>query len=90
MKTINEAALEYLETVEVPDVVNDFEHGVAFAQRWIPVEEQLPPNIKTILVRDNGISPIRSTALYKDGVFYPDFNAISHKDVTHWRYIDFN
>ena len=53
MKTIEEAAIEcaniYLQgyrdsyTVDENDFIDVFESGVDFAQRWIPVEEELPP-----------------------------------------------
>ena len=66
---------------------SNFIEGVKFAQRWIPVKKELPTHFKCILVRDNGISPIRSIALFKDGKFFPDF-LLKHNDVTHWRYLE--
>ena len=50
MKTINDAALEYAELkanklfrrLEVSIAEKSFKAGVEFAQRWIPVEEELP------------------------------------------------
>lgn len=54
--------------------------------RWIPVEEKLPDNISLILVCDSLESPIRTTALYQYGVFYPDY-LLGHDDVKFWRAI---
>jgi hypothetical protein len=54
----------------------------------LPSINRLPDNIKSVLVRDSGVSQIRSTALYMDGKFYPDFNVLEHCEVTHWRPID--
>lgn len=45
MKTIDEAAKEYAEDVTATHrefAANNFIRGVEFAQRWIPVEEELP------------------------------------------------
>ncbi len=91
-KTIKEAAQE----CEFHSIGNKshfttqkiFKYGVAFAQNWIPIEEELPPDFTTVLVKKDSEAPIRSTALYKDKTFYPDFFAIEHSDVTHWRFID--
>ena len=91
MKTILEAAEEF-SSKELPRVsrellFNGFINGAEFAQRWIPVEEELPSNVSSILVRNSDFSPIRSTALYQDGKFYPDF-LLTHDQVTHWRPIE--
>lgn len=48
MKTIDEVSKEYAENKSSSDVFKeshekDFKAGVEFAQRWIPVEEELPP-----------------------------------------------
>ena len=57
MKTIEEAAKEYAKDkyLYIPDMVfqceNHFEAGVEFAQRWIPVEEELPEVGDVVLVR---------------------------------------
>ena len=47
MKTVEEAAKRYANTKSSSDVfieshIKDFKAGVEFAQRWIPVEEDLP------------------------------------------------
>lgn len=91
MKTIEEVEREVYGKDEVlvsqGRYKSNFLKGVEFAQRWIPVEEELPESFSIVLVRDNGISPIISTALFQDGEFFPDF-LLEHGQVTHWRPID--
>jgi hypothetical protein len=86
MKTIDEAAKE-IDKVVNGKLSTAFKSGVAFAQRWIPIEEELPENFSSVIVRDNGQSPVRSIALFQDHKFYPDFLLESHQ-VTHWRPIE--
>ena len=98
MKSIEEAAKEYAkleyedlydeDSLDVDITIKDFTKGVEFSQRWIQVEEELPDNFTSVLVRDNECSPIRSTAIYLDGVFHPDF-VLTHNQVTHWRPIEY-
>ena len=86
MKTIEQAAKEFRAEFmadgshleRCSDV--SFKAGVEFAQRWIPVEEELPEENEVVLVK--GV--IYSLALYKGGKFNPDF-MLKHEDVTHWR-----
>lgn len=89
MKTIEEAAGAFVKEwngYHLPQQ-SCFVEGARFAQRWIPIEEELPSNVSSILVRNSDFSPIRSTALYQDGKFYPDF-LLTHDQVTHWRPIE--
>ena len=67
MKTIEEAAMEYstervpdsyefytleLKGNEIKEEIYDsFRYGVEFAQRWIPVEKELPEDKQNILVK---------------------------------------
>ena len=101
MKSIEEAAIEHAgKTWPISQVdewdsnelklfcKKDFQAGVEFAQRWIDVNDELPESFTSVLVRDNECSPIRSTALYMDGLFHPDF-VLTHKQVTHWRPIEY-
>jgi len=93
MKTIDEAVKEiYSYNVDEFTWISDekrdaFITGVEFAQRWIPVEEELPENFTTVIVKDGKENPIRSLALYEDNEFYPDF-LLKHNQVTHWRPIE--
>ena len=58
-----------------------FLSGVEFAQRWIPIEEELPEKSKQVIVKlENGWHTC--TWITEDGTFA--FNV----KPTHWRYID--
>ena len=95
MKTIEEAACDYVnnkykefalldifgEETSIRDLSSDFIEGVKFAQRWIPVEEELPEKSKQVIVKlENGWHTC--TWITEDGTFA--FNV----KPTHWRYID--
>lgn len=54
--------------------------GHEAAQRWISVDDELPQNITTVLVCGNSM---RTTALFEDGFFYPDFGVVG-SIITHW------
>ena len=56
METISEAAIGYASSKSSSDVfieshIKDFKAGVEFAQRWIPVEEELPEIGEEVLVK---------------------------------------
>ena len=58
-----------------------FLSGVEFAQRWIPIEEELPEKSKQVIVKlENGWHTC--TWITEDGTFA--FNV----KPTHWRHID--
>jgi len=91
MKTIEEAAIECANTYvkgyrdfypsNEGDFIDVFESGVEFAQRWIPVEEDLPEKFKQVIVKlENGWHTC--TWIMEDGTFA--FNV----KPTHWRHID--
>ena len=95
MKTIDEAAENYIqseykefalldiigEDTSIKDFRDDFKAGVEFAQRWIPVDEELPEKFKQVIVKlENGWHTC--TWITEDGTF--TFNV----KPTHWRYID--
>lgn len=65
-----------------------FRHGYKAANEWISVDDELPENMRTVIVRDNGISPIRSLALFQDNIYYPDFKVLTNENITHWRPIE--
>ena len=103
MKTINDAALEYAELkanklfrrLEVSIAEKSFKAGVEFAQRWIPIEEELPEVGEIVLVRTK-INKVTTCEMYipKD---YLD-NILGEKEwaasynfkqaITHWRPIE--
>ena len=86
MKTIEEAAKDFNDSHVnghhpqkwVSDI---FKAGVEFAQRWIPVEEELPEKLVQVIVKlENGWHT--TTWITENGDFA--FNV----KPTHWRYID--
>ena len=86
MKTIEEAAKDFNDSHVnghhpqkwVSDI---FKAGVEFAQRWIPIEEELPEKFKQVIVKlENGWHTC--TWITGDGTFA--FNV----KPTHWRHID--
>ena len=95
MKTIKEGirhcieCLKYLSNYppyEPESVEHGFVQGVAFAQEWISVEDELPEEPMDVLVRDNRRLAC-SVALYANEKFHPD-NLLKHEEVTHWRPIN--
>ena len=107
MKTIEQASLEYtihreVDANELPyigEYQKAFKAGVEFAQRWIPVEEELPEVGEMVLTKmekrhgDTWVQNYYSTAtrLENQGewqtVNWVD-HSISFGHITHWRYID--
>lgn len=85
MKTIEEAAVDYAESLEGNDYTIEteaaFKAGAEFAQRWISVDEVLPEVSKQVIVKlPNDWHTC--TWLMKDGTFA--FNV----KPTHWRPIE--
>ena len=82
MKTIEDALnIAYDECKSNAYFGNGFKKGVEFAQRWIPVEEDLPEKFKQVIVKlENGWHTC--TWITEDGTFA--FNV----KPTHWRHID--
>lgn len=90
MKSIEEAAKEYAESKSSAKVfqdahIEDFKAGIEFAERWIPVEEELP-EIKEKMYQVIGKD--------KNGIVYPkwikyesDIARIKYY-MTHWRPIN--
>lgn len=110
MKTIEEAAEKYSEAVyfttesESTEIQQAFISGAKFAQRWIPVEEELP----TCNIEDEGICYSEYILLKIKGYEHPyvgfyvkanddEFFDLIHlkfdkyvkqEDITHWRQIE--
>ena len=82
MKTIEEALnIAYDECESNAYFGNGFKKGVEFAQRWIPVEEELPEKLVQVIVKlENGWCTC--TWITEDGDFA--FNV----KPTHWRPIN--
>ena len=89
MKTIEEAAKEYSASREDNDYTIEtemaFNAGVAFAQQWISVEEEMPIEPSKYLVkRYNEIEfcEWKIKGKSKDGYWY------DYLGITHWRPIE--
>lgn len=107
MKTIKEAARDYAiheywgvcEIVDCDGMIDkseeDFKAGIEFAQRWIPVEEELPEVGEIVLVRTK-INKVTTCEMYipkdyLDNILGEKKWAASYnfiQAITHWRYID--
>ena len=95
MKTAEEAAIEYAKNVKyLSDFIHDgpsakegFLSGVAFAEEWISVEDELPLKGETILlIYDNNPKRIVSGFLDKiDGSPRPHWRGEGWIMATHWR-----
>ena len=91
MKTIKEAATDHVKThfsgtfTTQADPRESFNAGVEFAQRWIPVEEELPDNLTDVLIKQsNGKISIGC-------LMFSSFNVeMENKkiQVTYWRPIE--
>ena len=82
MKTIEQASNEaYLKAGHNAYFVNGFEAGVEFAQRWISIDEELPPVSQQVIVKLKN-NWHACTWLLGDGTFAYNIKP------THWRYID--
>ena len=103
MNTIEQAAVEYAESLEDNDYTIEtesaFKAGVEFAQRWISVEEELPPIGEMVLTKmekrhgDTWVQNYYSTAtrLENQGE-WQTVNWVDHSmsfgHITHWRPIE--
>lgn len=99
MKTIEEQAKEYgLKVYQVWDssviatrAEDGFKAGAKAAQRWIPVEEELPERFTTILIKRSRpfhLYPITGFLGSKENNFYSNESANILQNVTHWRPIE--
>jgi hypothetical protein len=80
MKTIEQAAQEHAQKSVTQSVHVAFAAGAAFAQHWIPVEEELPQHKTKVLV-----------LLNNDDVqtdYWFGFWLTFQNKVTHWRPIE--
>ncbi|MDD3416811.1 MAG: hypothetical protein PHY47_22925 [Lachnospiraceae bacterium] len=101
MKTIEEAASIYAEPIasdlshksmddlnicDLEDYIADsFKEGVEFAQRWIPVEEELPPLGVPVICKYS----MFGKEYHWTGTFYTEVMHFvkKHLQITHWRLI---
>lgn len=92
MKTIEEKAIEYSNPTgdAISDyhqkVINNYKAGFQDAQRWIPVEEELPDILSDVLLKlTNGKITI---GCLMSGGFNEELINESNK-VSHWRPIEY-
>jgi len=100
MKTIDEAAKNSFDRISIygadtneEDFKGGFRIGVEFAQRWIPIEEELPIKQGCYLVKCKNSFPkncdVVVAEFYEDNhVFYSESSDYPIKDATHWRPIE--
>ena len=85
MRTVELSAIEYAQSIDDNDYTIETESafiaGVKFAQRWIPIEEELPEKLVQVIVKfEDGWCTC--TWITEDGDFA--FNV----KPTHWRPIE--
>ena len=98
MKTIEEAAKDFNDSHVnghhpqkwVSDI---FKAGVEFAQRWIPVEEELPPigeKVITKMSKDKRTAYGIATRIREEWEINAHWvdHTFSNMNITHWRHID--
>ena len=94
MKTAEQAAVEYAESLEDNDYTIEteaaFKAGAEFAQRWISVEEELPPLGVPVTCKYN----MFGKECYWSGTFYTEERLMhfikKHLMITHLRLIELN
>ena len=80
-RVFESARWDTLQLGNTDDCIEMFEAGVQFAQRWIPIEEELPEKLVQVIVKfENGWCTC--TWITEDGDFA--FNV----KPTHWRPIE--
>lgn len=97
MKTIEESARDYALSREDNDYTIEtemaFNAGVEFAQRWIPVGEELPrigEKVITKMDKDKRTSYGTATRIREGREIETHWidHTFSNMTITHWRYID--
>ena len=86
MKAIEEAAKEagLVNRMAKTNIEEAFKKGVAFAQRWIPVDEELPKDRLQVLCKGDGfIEVLTYNNQFGDWESNVDMEAVFY--VTYWR-----
>ena len=85
MQTIKEGLNKaYKEAGQNAYFENGFKSGVEFAQRWIPVSEELPKEGQEIICKNGNYKTVHF--YYPNGVVDEDFLKANY---THWRPIEY-
>ena len=97
METIEQASKNYSTSLEDNDYLIEteaaFMAGVAFCQRWIPIEEEKPTQQGCYFVKCKTSYPkncdVVVAEFYEDNkTFYSESSDCPLHDVTHWRPIE--
>ena len=94
MKTIEDALnIAYDECKSNAYFGNGFKKGVEFTQRWIPVEEELPPigeKVITKMTKDKRTAYGIATRIREEWEINAHWidHTFSHMNITHWRPIE--
>jgi len=108
MKTIEEAAREYADSIWGENYITEcknyhsdgFKSGVEFAQRWVPIEEELPEqgnNVLVKLLKPDYNSSIKDATVESITIAYVNcynqfiismMNNWESDFITHWRPIE--
>lgn len=103
MKTIEEKSFEYKENVDLSNICDTkdvrfeiqdaFTAGVDFAQRWIPIEEELPEigeKVITKMTKDKRTSYGIATRIREEWEINSHWidHTFSNMTITHWRPIE--
>lgn len=90
MKTISDKAIELYPLRNIGGVAefqqSAFKKGAEFAQRWIPVEEELPEQGEEVLVKDFGDCITVGYCSYN--FWNVDTDSVDYSNITHWRPIE--
>lgn len=97
MNTIEQAAIDYAESLEDNDYTIEteaaFKAGAEFAQRFIPIEEELPPigeKVITKMNKDKRTSYGIATRIREEWEIDAHWidHTFSNMTITHWRHIE--
>jgi hypothetical protein len=100
MKTAKQAIIEHVQAFPFyrttkPEIARQsFKAGIDLAQRWISVEEELPPPVRqggyseTVLIKDNFGGHKTGYYYHKDKCWIDGLPNGFFREITHWRYIE--
>ena len=88
MKDLEDLALDYVNSTSIkfPEeaVKKAFKRGVAFAQQWISVDDELPKKGDRVLLKDKD-DEVECLLIYNE-----DYVTVLMERFTHWRYLEIN
>jgi hypothetical protein len=97
MRTITEFKDDYIDNLEnsgmltkvdiIEQNLNAIDAAIEFAQRWINVYDDLPPNENPVICKDNNGNFEIGLMEQEDAIWkLPEYTEINH--ITHWRPIE--